>query len=363
MPQATREAADYGRDDSPRETRSHSRQVNGMLEEMERLERNDQSLRHDLSMMKRRLNDAQRETQNMKTKLAAEQTRTAKFEEQARAFKKLISANSEVSGLVSDDVITGKFEQIFYGMQDFVVSTFPGVKFDYEQLPDRLKHNIRQFLPTARTLPKSQWLNVATSIIAQVMLSYFEPGNHFGESEDGNFEAASLLASDAFGVHNASGQTASVPENRKWLVETRKLLAAYDADALQQADKSLTCEMVESAHNNLCDAMDVVWQKDSVVTLLKVFTDAQELHRLLLAQQAEYIVEMRPAMVNGKAVTFEISSMKDVTGMGDDSDLADNGLVLSMFPAIYKIDHSQAKTLDKAVVVAKARVVTSKTQS
>lgn len=130
---------------------------------------------------------------------------------------------------------------------------------------------------------------------------------------------------------------ADIPNKQKWLVATRKLFAAENRHLLQQADQELVRCMVNDVHDVLKDTMDVQWRSDRREQLSKVFSLAAELNRLLAAQHSVYMVEMVKANENGKVRTFDSDDMIDVDGTGDDTDLAGRGVVVSVFPAVYKV--------------------------
>jgi len=108
-------------------------------------------------------------------------------------------------------------------------------------------------------------------------------------------------------VNSNTSAVPNAPETKKWLVATRKLFAADESEMLQQADQQLVRCMVDHAHHALRGAMNVQWRPDSEAQLAKVFAAAQELHRLLTAQQAVYWMGMRPAMLQTGAETFQPS--------------------------------------------------------
>jgi uncharacterized phage infection (PIP) family protein YhgE len=50
-------------------------------------------------------------------------------QEQVARYKNMISASSQIGNQISDDDVSAKSDQIFYGVQDFVVKEFRGVPF------------------------------------------------------------------------------------------------------------------------------------------------------------------------------------------------------------------------------------------
>lgn len=106
--------------------------------------------------------------------------------------------------------------------------------------------------------------------------------------------------------------------------------------------------MVGNAHGILRDAMAVEWRLDCEAQLAKVFMSAQELYRLLTAQRALYWMEMSPVDGMSGVRTFQPDSMADVDGSGDDIELSGQQLVLSIFPAIFKVDESDGNVVSSS---------------
>jgi chromosome segregation ATPase len=73
--------------------------------------------------------EAQNEAHEVKKLQQSDAAAKHRAQEQVAQFKKLISSSSQMENQVADDVIRKQSDQLFYGIQDFVVNTFRGVTF------------------------------------------------------------------------------------------------------------------------------------------------------------------------------------------------------------------------------------------
>jgi hypothetical protein len=206
------------RKDSERATRREKEELHVKVRKLEK-EREEQQQTH--TQLVEDYRDAQNECHELKKTLRVEVAEKRELQDQVAQFKQIISSSSRMENQVADDVIRRKSDEIFYAIQNFVVTHFRGAKFgrvlripalyalssfanfctlDFTRLSEHAKLVLRGYAPRAEVLPKAFWLNIVNSVIAQVMISKFKPESYFGQGQAPPVAAAAELAKTFGGV-------------------------------------------------------------------------------------------------------------------------------------------------------------------
>ena len=111
-------------------------------------------------------------------------------------------------------------------------------------------------------------------------------------------------------------------------------------NALNIADRQLAEELVAEVKHYLRNAVKVKWSPELEGQLMKIFRDAHEFYRLLVSQDVQFCVEMPPVVIGNQLQRFDPAGMELMHGTEDDATLCNELVVMSVFPAVYKLGNT-----------------------
>ena len=311
------------------------------------------------------VHDAQAESHELRKALQNAEADKHKLQDQVAEFKKIVSFSSQVGDQVADDVIRTKSEQIFYDIQAFVVQNFKKVSFgkyiqsrcsalgiyvltgpmaDFSRVTDNTKQNMQHFAPLASQSPKSAWLNIINSLIAQIMVDSFKPRNFFGVTNKIPVVGAKEIITAFGGRFRLSGAprceadfTLTANTDSKWALATRKLLNDKAKAVLDMSDQQLAQNLAKRVFQDLQPAVSVECTPKMQEKLVEIFKRAQEFYRLVYGQQSQLKMVLPMAGGRGGPRTFVPDMMEVVNGGMDDEDaLAGTPIEIAVSPGMFK---------------------------
>ncbi|KAI6881796.1 hypothetical protein KC360_g7149 [Hortaea werneckii] len=289
--------------------------------------------------------------QERKVRMARE-AQTADLQQQLLTFKRSIAASAKKDDQLTDDEIGQKMNQIYYGIQEFVVGILRGRNFDFGRLSREGRFWFREKGSNLESLNRSGCVQVLISLIANVVVGLYNPDNLFGLPHSGT-------ALESVATTVARIDDVDVDGFKEWLQPTRKLMQQYNKHATQQADERLLLQSCESLRELLGDAILLDWETETP-RLVKILAPVHDLFRTLHSAKADFEVEMMPVQHRNGIVTFDTDTMTAIQSEEEEDELLGRTLQISVFPAVYKYGNEMGQNMEEMTTVCKAKVVVQK---
>jgi hypothetical protein len=149
----------------------------------------------------------------------------------------------------------------------------------------------------------------------------------------------------------------NLTDHKQWLEVTRRLIELAEPKTLSEAEDTLIKKMIQDVEYGLAPAMRVKWDARLEQELGKVFSQGFQLFRLLHRQQANFNVQMIPAIQDGKTMWLNPEIIEHVNNADDGLDGRERRIHLSVFPLVCKTSGGDAETV---TIVSRAKVIPTK---
>ncbi|KAI7470723.1 hypothetical protein KC351_g12521 [Hortaea werneckii] len=345
------------------ELKRKSREMNNIIRDLQRKDDRSQNVlwklndeksafEQQIMRMHDKIQSQRQEIQQERKARMAQEAQTADLQQQLLTFKRSIVASAKEDDQFTDDEIRQKMNQIYYGIQDFVVGILRGRNFDFRRLSREGKFWFRENGFDLENVNRSGYVQALISLIASVVIDLYDPDNLFGVPESGTALAA--IAATVACIDDID-----VDGFKEWLQPTRKLMQQCNKHATQQADERLLLQSCESLKELLGDAILLDWRTETP-RLVKILAPARDLFRTLHSAKANFEVEMMHVRYANGFATFDMDTMTAIQSEEEETELLGRTLQISVFPAVYKFGDEMGQNMEEVTTVCKAKVVVQK---
>ncbi|KAI6853570.1 hypothetical protein KC323_g9294 [Hortaea werneckii] len=252
------------------------------------------------------------------------------FKHELLLFKKSAAASAKVTNQLGDDDVRKEFDNVFYALQDFALSTLNRSPIDYSRLSDTAKDWSSSYIRDPSNMSREYTPQNMLSLLSRSVVCLFEPEHLFGVPQEALGTAAKELAAEM----------RDTPVAKAWLDLTRKVLE-IDHEAVMDADEML----VEMAVNHT-DFSSVISQYRDLHCCKAIFK-----LRTITCRSSE-----------GSSI-FETTTMEAVASNENEGSFTSRPIELSIFPGIYKYGNEMCHDQHQMTVICRARAIPQKIKS
>ncbi|RDW82126.1 hypothetical protein BP6252_03238 [Coleophoma cylindrospora] len=271
--------------------------------------------------------------------------------DQVRSLKEFISSSSKGVEQVSDEGAGEVMQRLGNGLQNWVISNFRRVKIDIESLPDEIRDQISELVPTYIPIAAISKIYLIQSLISMVLVQKIFQSYFAGLPEE---EAEKFKATE-----ETLSRYGSAESLNQWRSTTLSILhKTAPQSLLAETDNTITS--ILHRINTLLEALTSVPTNPARDASLKtLISNAIDLARLLRVQKAVFSIIM-PEILEHQRTVFDTSEMEDIGGGSEDDEDAEIGkreVRCVTFPGIIKHGDENGEQAHLRNVVSKARVL------
>ncbi|KAI7225907.1 hypothetical protein KC330_g8997 [Hortaea werneckii] len=239
------------------------------------------------------------------------------FKHELLLFKKSAAASAKVTNQLGDDDIRKEFDNVFYALQDFALSTL-------NRLSDTAKDWSSSYIRDPSNMSREYAPQNMLILLSRIVVCLFEPEHLFGVPQEALGTAAKELAAKMI----------DTPVAKAWLDLTRKVLE-IDHEAVMDADEML----VEMAVNHTVEMLQ---------------------YRDLHCCKAIFKLRMITCRSSEGSSIFETTTMEAIASNENEGSFTSRPIELSVFPGIYKYGNEMCHDQHQMTVICRARAIPQK---